>query len=534
MKKPESFRKSFQQIAGILFFPITLLLGCAIPKPTVPVGIYPKQPPKIPSPDAGAALVPEGYKVEVFMKDLIWPTSIDFDENGNIYVAEGGYVYGDLTAPTPIFKINPAGEIVRYAEGFNGPVTDILWHQSLLYVSHKGKISTVASDGTVKDIITGLPSYGDHQNNGMTIGPDGKLYFGQGTVTNSGIVGLDNVYPYVWQMLWPDEHDIPAKDIRVTSESFLTPNANNVLARQGKLLTLGRNVTYAVASIFNRNRKKSLLVRTRGFNTFGERSRNIKGAVKSSGTILRANTDGSDLEVYAWGLRNPYGVEWGPDGQLYVTDNAYDARGSRPIANAKDNIFQIKEDGWYGFPDYSSGIPVTDPQFRSKRGPRIHFLMEEHPTLEMPWMTRPANSATTKFDFSKSDNFGFKGQMFLAEFGSGTPATGEPNFSGYSVVRIDPETKEAQPFLSTKATQEELEKGTTAGPRRPVEAKFSPDGEALYIADIGVLGFDVAGAGPFPTPVPGTGVIWRITKQGYQPTTPGNLSPIPPKENKRQ
>jgi glucose/arabinose dehydrogenase len=47
------------------------------------------------------------------------------------------------------------------------------------------------------------------------------------------------------------------------------------------------------------------------------------------------NADGSGLEVYAWGLRNPYGVQWGPDGQLYVTDNAYDERGSRPNSKCK-------------------------------------------------------------------------------------------------------------------------------------------------------------------------------------------------------
>lgn len=198
----------------ILTLFVTLFLGCAIYKPSVPVGIYPKVQTKIPAPDASSALVPDGYKVEVFMKDLIWPTSIEFDESGNVYVAESGYVYGDLVAPTPIFKINPDGKMVRFAEGFIGPVTDILWHKPLLYVSHKGKISTVSQDGTITDIVTGLPSYGDHQNNGMAIGPDNKLYFGQGTATNSGVVGLDNVYPYVWLMLWPEEHDIPAKDIR--------------------------------------------------------------------------------------------------------------------------------------------------------------------------------------------------------------------------------------------------------------------------------------------------------------------------------
>jgi hypothetical protein len=69
------------------------LTGCTIQKPPVPVGIFPKELPKEPDPDASAAQVPAGYKVEVFMKDLVWPTSIDFDESGNAYVAEAGYAY---------------------------------------------------------------------------------------------------------------------------------------------------------------------------------------------------------------------------------------------------------------------------------------------------------------------------------------------------------------------------------------------------------------------------------------------------------
>jgi hypothetical protein len=139
----------------------------------------------------------------------------------------------------------------------------------------------------------------------MSIGPDGKLYFGQGTATNSGVVGLDNAYPFVWLLLHPDVHDVPAHDMHLTGESFLTPQANNVLSRQGNLISFWRDVTYAVTSVFNRNKNKSMLVRTRAFQPFGEKKRDVKGNVKASGAILRMNTDGSGLEVYAWGLRNP-------------------------------------------------------------------------------------------------------------------------------------------------------------------------------------------------------------------------------------
>ena len=146
-------------------------------------------------------------------------------------------------------------------------------------------------------------------------------------------------------------------------------------------------------------------------------------------------------------------------------------------------------------------------------------------------MVRPQNAAATKFDFSTNASFGFKCSMFLAEFGSSTPLTGETdNLNGYTVLRIDPETKEVQPFLTNiKTGLVGKEYVSTAGPRYPVEAKFSRDGEALYIVDIGVIGFQLSGAGPFPTPYPGTGVIWRITREGNNRSNPpANLSPMPP------
>lgn len=50
----------------------------------------------------------------------------------------------------------------------------------------------VKADGSKQDILTGLPNFGDQHNNRVIFGPDGKIYFDQGTATNSGVVGEDN------------------------------------------------------------------------------------------------------------------------------------------------------------------------------------------------------------------------------------------------------------------------------------------------------------------------------------------------------
>jgi glucose/arabinose dehydrogenase len=46
---------------------------------------------------------------------------------------------------------------------------------------------------------------------------------------------------------------------------------------------------------------------------------------------------GTTSEVVAWGfLRNPFGLAFAPDGSLYVSENAFDDRGSRPVWGTAD------------------------------------------------------------------------------------------------------------------------------------------------------------------------------------------------------
>jgi glucose/arabinose dehydrogenase len=125
------------------------------------------------------------------------------------------------------------------------------------------------------------------------------------------------------------------------------------------------------------------------------------------------NADGTQLEVYAWGLRNPFGVMWSPDGKLYAADLGFDERGSRPIGNAPDAIWEVKQGAWYGWPDYAAGIPVTDPRFKPSRGEAPKFLMKTHPDIEKPVLTLPPHSSPTKMDFSRGSGFGVAGHMYI-------------------------------------------------------------------------------------------------------------------------
>ena len=167
-----------------------------------------------------------GYTIQPVIWNLTLPSSVAFDNENNMYIAEAGFVYGGLQPIPRILKLDSQnGNIsILVDRKLNGPITDIEFYNGKLYVSHRGVISVVnPQSGIVKDIITGLPSTGNHHNNQIAIGPDNRIYFGQGEATNSGVVGEDN-FKLGWLKTAPQFHDTPAKNISLSGEDFVTMN----------------------------------------------------------------------------------------------------------------------------------------------------------------------------------------------------------------------------------------------------------------------------------------------------------------------
>lgn len=160
-------------------------------------------------------LLQTGYTIEVFAEGLNSPTSILFTEGGDLFIADSGYVTGN---PTISHFINGNFEII--AENFKVPLTGINYRNGDIYVSHKGTITVIKKNGSREDLITGLPSCGDYSNSRVDFGPNGKMYFGQGTATNSGVVGLDNL----WVPDQPFFHDYPGSYIMLNGQNFSTKN----------------------------------------------------------------------------------------------------------------------------------------------------------------------------------------------------------------------------------------------------------------------------------------------------------------------
>ncbi|MDX5437381.1 MAG: PQQ-dependent sugar dehydrogenase, partial [Pontibacter sp.] len=433
----------------------------------------------------------EGYTIEAVATGLTFPTSVAFDAQGQLYVVEAGYSYGEVFLEPKLLRVALDGTTTTIATGQkNGPWTGVTYHNGNFYVGEGGqmeggKILRITPQGSITTLAENLPTMGDHHTNGPIAGPDGYLYFGLGTATNSGVVGPDN-YDFGWLQRHPDFHDIPCRDIvlkgqNYTSEIPLVPGTQ----------TTGAYSPYGTAT------------------TAGEV---IKGSIPCTGAVMRISPEGGQPELVAWGFRNPYGLAFSPGGQLYISENGFDVRGSRPVWGTGDYLYLVEPGTWYGWPDYAGGLAFDGHKFDPPGTKAPQPVLAQHPnTPPKPAAALGVHSSSNGLDFSRSNSFGYMGEVFVAQFGDMAPNVGKVLAPvGYKIVRVNVETGTVTDFAANKGKQvAPASKLKTGGLERPVSVKFSPDGQSLYVVDFGVMEMDSKGANPQQD----TGVIWKISKR---------------------
>jgi glucose/arabinose dehydrogenase len=438
--------------------------------------------------------LPAGYEIEPVAEALNYPTSVSWDVDGYLLIAESQFPYGK-SAPTEarILRMGQDGGLEPLASGFD-LINDITVYGGLLYVSHRGRISVV-EDGRIRDLVTGLPSWGMHQNNALVFDRSGRMYFSQGTTTNAGVI--DQLSARLLRMTEHlEQHDIPGATVILTGINYESADP------------LTEEVTETGAFV--------------PWGTMTPAGHRVEGAAPgqaAAGAIMRANADGSDLRVYAWGLRNPFGLAMSADGRLYATNNGANLNPPRPIANDSDTLWRIEEGTWYGWPDFYGGSPVTDPTFAPEGQPPHEFLIANHDELlkgragpPEPIVKLGMNVSPDKFDFCLHPEFGYENQAFVAEFGPmlAVLAGAPPDLpAGRKVVRVDLAQRTVTDFATNREGSYPSRNGNRGGLERPVEAKFGPDGN-LYIVDYGVMQWE----GDMWQATSGTGIVWRVTHSG--------------------
>ncbi len=187
--------------------------------------------------------------------------------------------------------------------------------------------------------------------------------------------------------------------------------------------------------------------------------------------ILVMNPDGSDLEIYASGLRNPVGMDWEPTTKtLWTSVNERDELGDNLVP---DYLTSVQEGGYYGWPytywgsNYDPRVPIP---------PYIRLRKALVPDVDLG-----SHTASLGLVFYTADAFPkkYKNGAFVVQHGSWN----RDILSGYRVVFI--------PFENGKPAgkPEDFLTGFIVDPKkdevrgRPVGAVVLPDGAMLITDD---------------------------------------------------
>lgn len=134
--------------------------------------------------------LPVGFHAAVYAENVPYPTSLAADGRGRLFV---GSLVDDMGVVFRFEDEDSDGVLdppTRFAEGFKG-LTGVLSLGRDVYVASRGTIAVVRDlddDGRAesrRDIVRDLPAvFPVHSNNGLVVGPDGRLYFGVGATCN--------------------------------------------------------------------------------------------------------------------------------------------------------------------------------------------------------------------------------------------------------------------------------------------------------------------------------------------------------------
>jgi len=450
---------------------------------------------------------PNDLALTPYVGGLTAPVGIAFESQDGAYkdallLAEGGKtprVYGFKPDGEQFWIYPKTTQIPFFGDPFrlHGPIGGIALHKGLIYVSHRdetgmGVITVFDYEGKHSTVVADLPARGDYGVTDLAVHPtNGRLYFGVGAATNSGVVGLDN-WDAGWVENYPDFADRPLTNLKLNGYRFTTPNPRGGLFGGDDIAV------------------------TAPLQAFGD-SRQLRipasPVSKPSAAVYSVNLEGGDLRVEAHGIRLARGLVFNEFGNLFVTNNGMELRGTRPVKDDPDVVLRVPLGGqiWYGWPDFSTDLSaISESRFQP---PQQMIVRTGYPELasvldhESSGLIAPDRNTLLRAVFAPlsgaakmtfvPDNAasGFKpfaGSLVVTLYGdrapfatSGHAMTGP---QGYSVKRVDLDTKRVTDFVfNTRQLPAHLIKDKDrVSMERPIDAKFGPDG-ALYIVDYGYM-----------------------------------------------
>ena len=199
----------------------------------------------------------------------------------------------------------------------------------------------------------------------------------------------------------------------------------------------------------------------------GDRGANVKTKeggtidVADMGAVFRCNPDGSQMELVAWGLRNPQSLAFMENGDLLTGDNDCDNGDEERLVH----VVEGGDSGWrigYQFAPLEKAGPWNTERL-------WHQRHEGQPAYIVPPICN-VEDGPSGIDYYPGTglNSSYSGSLFITHFKGAITRSGiytynlKPKGASYEVA-------DAKPFLASAL---------------PTDVKFGPDGQ-LYISDWG-------------------------------------------------
>ncbi|HEX2163250.1 MAG TPA: hypothetical protein VHM02_04825 [Thermoanaerobaculia bacterium] len=460
--------------------------------------------------EAPDVVVPAGFRAVQVAEGFTYPSSIDWDDRGRLFVLESHSVPIPGMAPR-IFRVDGRAiepvELAGPDAPSGGVAVGLVFHDGWLYLSHEQEdgswaISRVRPEGgRVEPVFRGMPPLGDHWINYLVFDDGGNLYFGVGSATNSGVVSSHDPVNNKWLAKRPRVADLPCRDLVLTGLAFEDDDA--LTDAEGDRATTG------------------------AYQPYGESgATRVMAAPLCTGSLYRLAPGATAPELVAWGFRNPVALAITADGEVLVGMHGADIRSTRPIRDDPDAIYRVREGAWYGWPDYAADLrPVTDARYRppAEYLPPGHdgigFVVDlaasglEPPDRSLLIAATAPHAALGGMDVvPEGGPFArWAGMLLVSEMGDFRPVTDPvaPEVkAGFQVEVIDLATGRRETFARNRgdgaprpASEMDLEDAF----ERPVDVKIGPDG-MVYVLDFGVFDPTMEAGRVLPK----TGRVFRI------------------------